>query len=322
MIIDNLVLVSDMHLSMDGSRARLDDVKKTGFRKFKFILDWAVDHNGIVLHAGDLSVGPRNWELLAELLNTFTDDDIFYSIYGQHDTYLYSEETRYATMLGALIRAGKIRHLYNEPTTIMINDKKISYSAYGCNYGEDVPSPFLTKDGINILVIHAPIADEALWEGQDYLDAEKFLRANRGYKIILCGDIHQKFIIEDKGRYIVNCGPMIRREATEYNLQHHPGFWVWNIKSEKMTWQEIPHEPAEMVLTRDHIELQDEKTEMLDDFIKSVKTDIVDDQVSFMGNLFAFIKENKIPREVVDQIAITIGKEEFHKREEAWQGTK
>ncbi len=313
MIADNLILLSDVHLSMDGSRARLDDVKKTGFRKFKFVLDWAFEHNGIILHAGDLSVGPRNWELLAELLNTFTDDDIFYSIYGQHDTYLYSEETRHATMLGALIRAGKVRRLSGDPKNVA------GFVVYGCNYGEEVPEPI---KGLNILVIHAPIADKALWEGQDYLDAEKFLRANRGYKIILCGDIHQKFIIEDKGRYIVNCGPMIRREATEYNLQHHPGFWVWDIKSEKMSWQEIPHEPSGMVLTRDHIELQDEKTEMLDDFIKSVKTDIVDDQVSFMGNLFAFIKENKIPREVVDQIAVTIGKEEFHKREEAWQRMK
>lgn len=294
---NKIVLLSDVHLSVENSRSRLDDVKVTGFKKFQFVLDWAASSKSAILQAGDLGMGPRNWDLLAEMMDTFMVDDEFYGIYGQHDTYLYSEETRDATMLGALIAAGMVRLLGKTPLDIK------EYKVYGCSYNQEIPTPDEKSKDHNVLVIHAPIAEKALFDGHKYMDAGRFLDVHRGYRIILCGDIHQRFIIEKKGRYIVNAGPMIRREATEYNFHHHPGFWVWDAKEENMDWVEIPHKPADKVLTRDHIELEEYRSEKLDEFIKSVKGDMIDDKVSFMTNLWAFIKENSIDQKVVDIIA-------------------
>lgn len=306
---DKFVLVSDVHLSIDTPRARLDDVRVTGFKKFQYILEWAAKNNAIILQAGDLGTGPRNWQLLAGLMDLFEEDDELYCVYGQHDTYLYSEETRDATMMGALIGAKKIQGLNAFPRTFQFRTD-ICY-VYGCNYGQDIPKPLPVKEvGYNILVIHAPIAEKALFDGQKYMDAERFLDVHRDYKIILCGDIHQKFKIEKKGRYIINAGPMIRREATEYNFHHKPGFWVWDVDEETMTWQGIPYQPASEVLTRDHIELEEYRSEILDEFINSVKTDMVDDKVSFMTNLWAFIRDNSIDEKVVKVIAQIVEEKE------------
>jgi len=114
-------------------------------------------------------------------------------------------------------------------------------------------------------------------------------------------------------RYIVNAGPMIRREATEYNFQHRPGFFVWNIAKERMTWVEIPHEKAEVVLSRLHIEYEETSEMILDDFISSVKEHI-NVGSDFMTNLVGFLKANEIKQSVVDVLEATIGKERFHGR--------
>lgn len=294
-----------MHLSVDNPVARLDDCKETGYNKLQYVLDWALENNAVILQAGDVCHKARSWHLLSDLQEIFSPKDKFYCVYGQHDTSMYNEATRKATILGALAGAKIINILNEAPTYIR------GHCVYGCHYGQEVPIPKNNKE-FNILVIHAPITNEALWEGQDYWDAKAFLIKHSKYKIILCGDIHRKFCVEHDGRYIINTGPMIRREATIYNFQHHPGFWVWD---DVLSWQEIPHVPAEQVLTRDHIEYKQEAISILDEFIRAIKMDVSSENkdISFMSNLFAFIRANNLEQDVIDEIAKTVGEEKFYK---------
>ncbi len=306
------VLFNDAHLSYDNPVARLDDCRETGYRKMEFVLDWAQKNNAVILHAGDLCHKPRSWHLLSDLQNVFMSDDPFYTIYGQHDTVMYNEQTRHATIVGALIGAGFIKLLNTNPIQIdryNVHNCVDKYNIYGCSYGQEIPQP-QTHD--NILVIHAPITDKAQWQGQDYLDALTFLKNYKEFNIIICGDIHQKFCIEYQGRYIVNAGPMIRREASIYNFSHHPGFWVWDFIKETMSWQEISHLPAKQVLTRDHIDYKDEAENILTEFISAIKNKDVNDNISFIDNLWAFVKENQINEDIIYQIALVIGEEKFY----------
>lgn len=307
-----LILISDMHLLVDNPVARLDDCKEAGYNKLQFVLDWALENDATILQAGDVCNKARSWHLLSDLQSIFSSKDKFYCIYGQHDTVMYNESTRKATILGALAGAGMVRILGDKPKYIR-GEGAEDYKVYGCHYGQEIPVPNGGNPEFNILVIHAPIANEALWQGQDYWDAKTFLMKHKEYKLILCGDIHQKFCVEHEGRYIVNAGPMIRREATMYNFSHHPGFWVW--ANGGLSWQEIPHAPAEQVLTRDHIEYKQEAIGILDAFIKAIKTDAAGQQdVSFMANLWAFIRTNNLDQGVVEEISKVIGEEKFYKK--------
>lgn len=320
-----LVLLSDTHLDVVNPVARLDDVGETGKRKMGFVLQWAGEHGARILHAGDFSVKPRSWKLLAETMDLFGQHDVpFSTVFGQHDTYMYSEETRDATTLGILAKAGYVHILGPKPLilgyeTTLNAEEKSKTAVYGCHYGQDIPDAKGTDDFFNILIIHAPIAAESPYHTAEYLDAGKFLRDHKLYDLILCGDIHQKFHLTRKAggftRHIVNTGPMIRREATLYNYQHHPGFYVWDTETEELSWVEIPHEPAERVLTRDHLEFKQEAEAVLDEFIQSVKTDAVAQGVSFMDNLRTFLKTNKVEMGVVNVLANIIGEEKFYGRE-------
>jgi hypothetical protein len=118
--------------------------------------------------------------------------------------------------------------------------------------------------------------------------------------LILCGDIHQKFQKTIKGRWIVNSGPLLRKEASVYNFSHHPGFFIYNLVKEKMDWVEIPHRPAEEVLTRAHIDYDQETLSVLDEFIGTIGDQREMAGSDFVENLWEFVKQNKIDQSVVD----------------------
>ncbi|KKL69880.1 hypothetical protein LCGC14_2110530 [marine sediment metagenome] len=298
------ILLSDLHLSWDNPLARMDDLVKVQFEKLKFVLDYAERMDVPILTAGDFFDRPRSWYLLPKIIQFLLKyQGNIYTIYGQHDTYLYSETTRDSTSLGILNEFALIHCLSEYPKTFVLNLGKKQVKIYGSNYGERLL--FSNKDKqpneryIKILIIHAPISTAPLFPGHEITHADKFLEKHPEFDLILCGDIHRDFIIERKGRFIVNCGPMLRREATEFNFTHKPHFLVYDTKDRTIEKVEIPHEPADKVLSREHIEQKEVTELMLEDFIESVKTGDIE-SVSFTDKLWAFIKHNNIEQEVVD----------------------
>ena len=292
-----LVLLSDVHLSWDNPIARKDNLFETQFKKLNFVFDWATDNNANILQAGDLFHRPRSWYLLPVMIDFLKNHSAkLHCVFGQHDTYLYSEDIRKTTSLGILAKLGLVdildMHLINEEGVLIV----------GCSYGKKIPEieDFGESDPYcKILVIHAPISDAPLYPGHELTYARNFLRLHNEYDLILCGDIHKAFIYGSKGRYIVNTGPMLRRECNEYNFKHKPHFLVYDTKTKTLEDVTIPHEPADKVLTREHIERVDFNDLMLQDFIKSVETGEVK-SASFTDNLRIFIEKNDLTEEVVN----------------------
>jgi DNA repair exonuclease SbcCD nuclease subunit len=293
-------LLSDVHLLGDKPIGRIDDIKTTQFVKFRFILDWCRDNNAILLQAGDLVNRPRNWYLLPEIMDILKEYGVkIFCVAGQHDVYMYSRDAIQATSLGILEKAGLVNIL--PPRRYHLDYIDSDISIYGASYGQMLPEP--QTEGFNIGVIHASIAEHAIYPGQNYMDALTFLKDNPKYDIILCGDIHQKFMKTFKGRFILNSGPMIRKEASAYNFQHHPGFWAYDTEKDGCPeWVEIPHEKAELVLSRAHIDQEELTNSMLDEFIKSIPLGDQISEASFIDNLWIYVKKNKIEKPVVDII--------------------
>ena len=91
-----LAMISDPHILIHKPIARLDDAVTTIFKKMNFILKYCKDNSCNLLIAGDLTDKPRSWALLPRVLDMFSNypDIKVFAVFGQHDTYLYSEETR------------------------------------------------------------------------------------------------------------------------------------------------------------------------------------------------------------------------------------
>jgi DNA repair exonuclease SbcCD nuclease subunit len=296
------VCMSDLHLTCTNPAARLDNIETTWKRKLEFVLDYCKNNNAELLLAGDVFDKPRDWKAMTEVFSVFKDfGETIFAVMGQHDSYLYSEATRDYTSFGILHKANLIWDVSKKA----FSNHREKYYIQGASYGQEVPNP--VDDYFNVLVIHKSISDEPLFPGHDYSDAKRFLKEHN-FDLIVCGDVHRTFMKSINGRAILNSGPMLRLEASEAMLNHKPGFWVYDVfSSGPPKWIEIPHEPADKVLSRDHIINKNDINNMLNNFIESVKNPDVE-HYSFEDNLVDFIKKNKIEKDVVNIISEEISK--------------
>jgi DNA repair exonuclease SbcCD nuclease subunit len=274
---------------MDTPIGRLDNIVETQFKKLRFILQWAKNHNSIILQAGDFFDKPRSWFLLPMVISLLKEYEVpIYCVFGQHDTFFYNEETRSNTNLGVLEKAGLVTIL-NDMPECFDNGLRL----YGASYGQEIPQ-VQRNDEFNVLVIHGPICNEQV-PGTE-IDAKGFLALHSKYNIILAGDIHRKFQVWDKDRCLINTGPMLRRECTVYNMEHKPGFYY--LENEKLKWIEIPHEVANKTLTRDHLIQEENKNSLLQEFIEKIGTESDGDSVSFQEVLQGLVKEGSVSKRV------------------------
>lgn len=294
-----IVCLSDVHLSWEVPEARKDDYFATGLRKFEYVLKWCKDNDvRLLLQAGDLTDKPRSWYVLPSLLkilkqyNESGEGITLCTVSGQHDQYFRSSSTRPSTMLGILEETEYVIVLGEDPVI------HLGVWVYGAGWGETVP--MIEEDkAINVLVTHDSISDAELYPGQEYTNAEEYLDSHPDFGLIVCGDTHKKFIVEKEGRILVNTGPMLRKEATLYNFDHEPCFYVYDTEKKQGWFEIIPHVKAERVLTRDHIETGKDRLKILEEFVNSVGLCKVDYSVSFEENLDRIIKENSIEEDVV-----------------------
>ena len=262
-----IFLLSDIHLTTRKFACRTDDIVDYQFEKLEYVFGEAISNNAPVLIAADVFDKPRSWWLLSRMTRFFKayrgSIDV-YAVYGQHDIYLYSRHSRDATNLGLLAEAGMVKILSGE-----LPEQIGEVHVYGVSYGDDIPQP--VPDAHNILVAHIPVSVRgAVNENVDFSLASRFLRQNEDYDLILVGDIHHKFHYKRGYRHILNTGPMIRK--TVDLIDHHPCYAVYDTEKSDIRWYEIPHDPGGSVITRDHIELEEEIEQNFEEFLKTAST--------------------------------------------------
>jgi len=302
-------LLSDLHLLWQNPVARLDNLVEVQFDKLSYVLDWCRNNDAILLQAGDFNDRPRSWAGLPQIITFLKRYGVkIYCVAGQHDYYMYSEESRPSTTLGILNEIELVK---------ILNEKFIGLEGediflYGCSFGEKIPE-IRDRGDFNILVIHAPIAEEPLFPNQNYMDAKKFLKENKDYEVILCGDIHREFCIKIKDRIIINTGCMLRKTADEYNFQHKPCFYSFDTDTKEIEKHIIPHKPAKEILSRNHIENKVETDLILDEFVKSIQDVKEFSGVNIVENLFEFIREHGIPKDIQNIITCIVNNTEERK---------
>lgn len=256
------VALADLHLLYNNPVCRLDNLVDVQWEKLTYVYEYAKKKEANVIVAGDVHVTSNNYSLLNQLisfLRRYANQGVFtFSVYGQHDLKYRNPDD---TNLQILINSGYIQLLGEKPIVVTseLSRLKIHHRIWGASWMGPVPSPGENQSPTDILVIHDSISPAKIYPGQQNTDAKKFLIDHPAFDIVLCGDIHRTFIEEYKGRTIVNPGPLLRREADEYNLIHKPGFFYFDLERTHVEFVQVPHQPASEVITRKHIEEKQRK---------------------------------------------------------------
>jgi len=291
-----IINLSDCHLLATAPVCRTDNIIDIQFDKLHFVFDYAV-MNGIkvILQAGDLVDTKRSWDLLPRLISLlkFYRDRKgveLYMVKGQHDSY-YHNMVNDKTIVGVLAGVELVHLLDSAPYSRREDGWEINI--YGASYGEAVPE--VTTKESNILVIHKQILMHKVFNKQEEYDyAPDFLHDHPEFDFILCGDAHQKFYFKEGKRQIVNTGCMLRLEASEACMVHHPQFCVYDIVTRKVEWVEIPHADALDVISDAHLVAKKEKEKSFSEFVAKVKETSGHKSMSFSRNMTLFLKRNNV----------------------------
>jgi len=291
----NFILLSDPHATLMQPAARMDIIRHTFTQKFQYVLNYTKKANLPLFISGDLFDRPQEWKVLLLVMDMIKESGIkVYLVYGQHDMYMRISK-KSITTINVLIRSGTVTLLGSKP--INIDGVKV----YGSSWGEAVPTPKMVGKK-NMLVAHKPVYQSKLYPGQQGMDVESFAKRHSLYDLIHVGDIHRRFICKS-ANIVVNTGPLLRLEATKYNIRHKPSFAIYDHKNNIIKFMEIPHEPGRAVLDMSLRKEVRRKNKYLDKFTSSLKsTDFKSHQRDVKDDIKEFIKKNEIDGAVIEAL--------------------
>ena len=275
------IFTADWHLREDQPVCRTDDFQKEQWNKIQFIKDLQNKYDCLVLHAGDLF---HHWKPSPYLLSKTIEHlpNNFWTVAGNHDLPQHNMELIEKSGIFTLIKAGKINLLS------------------GCHWGgvPDIPRSlaFPTTEE-TVLVWHV-----MTWKGNTPYpncpdpDCFRLLRKYKEFDVLLTGHNHQSFTAEQDGRLLVNPGCITRQEADQTN--HKPCIYLWYGETD-IQQIFLPHNRG--VISREHIELQQKKTDRIDAFITRLNSEW-ESTISFEDNLERFFASNDIETDVKDII--------------------
>lgn len=304
----NFFSLNDFHLTIENPIGRLDNIVKTAHRKLKDLHLLTKEHKpSFIVVAGDLFDVPRSWLNLAEYVMDIKKISLLcpiYSVFGQHDTYYYNEESKRATSLGFLDRAGVVKCLSDNPYT------EEGIKLFGCDFEGKIPKPKKTRHK-KILVIHARVIP-SFGEGRNVYrsgkswTAPQFLNDYPDYDIICVGDYHRRFkYISKDGRAVFNSGPGLRLDADTHTMAFTPGVWNITLENGKADAKFFKFPSAKLgskVLSRSHIESENIKKTNLTEFkelLKETMEQNVDEgEVDFYSNLQMYLNKKKVRKRI------------------------
>jgi DNA repair exonuclease SbcCD nuclease subunit len=247
-----LLICGDLHLSNKTPQRRTDDFRETSIKKFRFLLQTAKDQKvDLILQPGDFTYSPLlTWSFFNEIIEEINRFKINMEVIaGQHDL-LY--RTKGNTALDAIACACPTLNLCNY-TKPSVKYEGIA-AVYASAFGEPLPKIMRNEEELNILLTHRMVVDKKLWASQENFEYGKSLLDQTDFDIIVSGDNHQHFVIEQKKKHkiLFNCGSMLRSNIDQVN--HKPAFYIFN--TDTYTYEKVyfPIQPAEEVFAIDAVE--------------------------------------------------------------------
>jgi len=312
----------------------MDDYVAALFGKMDQVLRIAKERGcAYILQPGDFfdKATPPLW-LLRNVIWQLKDAPLLLVVMGQHDQ-RYHHGDRANTPLGVLEAVGTLRLLGAEPYPKTApgrgqNGPSAALKAgqggrqgegasrarrkpsvvathsvrfYGASWGEDVPVP-QSSPAVHVLLTHRMvIQNKLLWPGQtDYAKASALLTRNSGYDLILTGDNHTFFVEEVGGRFLVNCGSLMRTNTDQG--KHQPSVVIYDTTSRKVEIIRLDVAPASKVLRAGTTERAKTQNAELEVFVEQVGRNRGSPDLDFVATLKRMVKEADVPVGVSHQV--------------------
>lgn len=276
------ILTSDWHLREDSPQCRTDNFWVAQEKKIDFIFDLARKNNCPIFCAGDIGHKPRwSCRLLEWFISKNVKDIEIFSIPGQHDLINHRLDLWEHSGVGVL-HASESIILLTEP----------SLSIYPFPYSVSIKKVEDNKKyKWRVALAHQMVIQsqkDKLWETQETHSAKWFLKKFPCYDLIVTGDNHQSFAVEYEGRWLVNCGSIMRMTADQIN--HKPRVALWYADKNEIEWAYLPIEKN--VISREHIEEKENRDERIEAYLEKLNTQY-EVGLSFEKNLEEYFKKNK-----------------------------
>mgnify|MGYP000873212107 CR=1 FL=1 len=270
------ILTADWHLRDSIPICRTDKFEETQWRKVRFVSEIQKKYDCIVLHAGDLF---HHWKpspyLLSQTIKYLPKK--FYTVYGNHDLPQHNLNLKEKSGIYTLEVSGIL--------------KTLPYF----HYGEALERK--EKDS-KIIVMHKMVYQSELpWPGcNDYkaIDLIKKWREinGEGTRIIVTGDNHKSFVVEDKDTVLVNPGSLTRQTADQAN--HQPCIYI--LYSD-YTVEKIYIPIRKEAVTNSYITKKREDLEGIKVFVESLNQEW-NGEMDFERELEYFFSKNNTPLEI------------------------
>jgi exonuclease SbcD len=281
------IQTNDVHFKLTNPRGRTDVYPEAiGAKLFEiFELARTLSANGILI-AGDLfdtpNVGNDAIRTLGRILKQSPCP--IYAIAGQHDEFGHNPESLKRTPYGIFDGHEVIRSVADEPEILSNNDAQLVIITgrdydHEADVSEDYYEPNL--DGLDYYNSALPIFihlahGTVLTEAPPMYDRYTLVSDIKTSADVLCvGDYHGGIGVQrltnDKQTFVVNPGALARVKATEEEISRTVQVAVIDVWEDRnINIRLVPLEsamPGEKVLSREHIEAEAAKNEMMDQFI-------------------------------------------------------
>lgn len=308
---DYLLFTADLHLRDTQPKCRTDDFETAQWKKFHFILQTCLQYNAFWVDAGDFfHKAQPSLSLLEKTLYTLrhtrdvTGGYVLATVAGNHDLPAHNMGRIRESGLGILAAAGVVKVLNDGPFVVRMKLQP-NVILYGCSYGEEIPKP-MHNDSNHVLVYHGMVYGRK----EDVIPQNlaptgfEMLAQNPDYRIILTGHNHTYFYCLDGSRRLYNPGSMTRQTADQEKATPH--VFLWNARTdggERSQNERIILPYEEGVISREHIETQQQKDEELNAFVEHLQN-VEDVSLSFEDNVdkvMAEVKPNKLTKQRVKE---------------------
>lgn len=286
------IFCSDIHLRLSTPKCRTDNYFDAQAETIKFLKDLGEEYNCPILCPGDLfNKAKVDQELEVWAIENLPENMIV--VPGQHDLPNHNLKLLKKSSLGVLASSGKITLITN-PKAICIPGFP-NFIIYGFPYGTKLEPNKEIFDFVKhpIAIIHYFTYIGKTWPGNQSPHARQLLRRLKGYDLILTGDNHLPFVIEEEGRLLVNPGSISRTKSDQIN--HKPRIYLWYAESNTVEPVYIPIK--QNVICTFHIEKQRERDNRMEAFVTTV-TSQEKINFNFISNLETYFRDNNESKEV------------------------
>lgn len=246
------ILGGDFHLRDSHPICRTDDFDVAQWKAVDFVSALQKKYDCPVLHSGDLF---HHWKpspsLLSKTIKHLPKN--FRTVYGNHDLPQHNIELKDKCGIYTLHEARALTALetchWNEFPTDKVHyhlEDKTILIWHILTYQIKKPFPGCT----------APMA-------------RKLLMKYPKYDLILTGDNHKTFVAEYEGRLLVNPGSLTRQSAKQIDFK--PSVFLYYASTNTVKQVFIPI--MEGVISREHLESIEQRSERIDAFISTLSKD-------------------------------------------------